>query len=139
MENPKHTFRETNFVLQLMQESQIKSKTVLRWNSPKKKEGIFCTVYFLTFVFYRNVQWLEYTFGIYILLHIKKHYFINFCCLFLKSLKAFSVSLNRKITQKFIRKCQIVLYHLKNTQNNPKSPKQREAQHILLFSDNPII
>ena len=26
-------------------------------------------------------------------MHIKKHYFIHFCCLFLKSLKTFSVSL----------------------------------------------
>ena len=33
--------------------------------------------------------------NIYILLRIKKYYFIYFCCLFLKSSKAFSVSLNR--------------------------------------------
>ena len=32
----------------------------------------------------------------YILLHIKKHYFIHFCCLFLKLSKAFSVSLSVK-------------------------------------------
>ena len=43
---------------------------------------------FLTFVC------LEYTFRIYMLLHIKKHYFIYFCCLFLKLLKAFSASLS---------------------------------------------
>ena len=36
---------------------------------------------------------LGYHFQIYILLHIKKHYIIHFCCLFLKSSKAFSVSL----------------------------------------------
>ena len=40
MENPAHSFRETNLVLQLIKEEQIKSKTV-------KKEGIFCTVYFV--------------------------------------------------------------------------------------------
>ena len=40
MENPTHSFRETNLVLQLMQESQIKSKTVMSWSSQKKKEGI---------------------------------------------------------------------------------------------------
>ena len=39
--------RETNLVLLLMEESQIKSKTVMGWNWGKKKEGIFCTVYFL--------------------------------------------------------------------------------------------
>ena len=33
------------------------------------------------------------TFRIYTLLHIKKHYFIHLCCLFLKSSKAFNVSL----------------------------------------------
>ena len=47
MENPTHSFRETNLVLQLMLESQIKNKTVMRWSSRKKKEGIFCTVYFV--------------------------------------------------------------------------------------------
>ena len=40
MENPAHSFRETNLVLQLIKEEQIKSKTV-------KKEGIFSTVYFV--------------------------------------------------------------------------------------------
>ena len=47
MENPTHIFRETNLGLQLIEESQIKSKTVMRWSSPKKKEGIFGTVYFV--------------------------------------------------------------------------------------------
>ena len=45
MENPTHSFRGTNFVLQLIKESQIKSKTVKSWNSQKKKEGIFCIAY----------------------------------------------------------------------------------------------
>ena len=40
------------------------------------------------------------------LLHIKKHYFIHFCCLFLKSLKAFSVSIRFEainLTKKFYK------------------------------------
>ena len=47
MENPTHGFRETNLVLQVMEESKIKSKTVMSWSSRKKKEGIFCIVYFV--------------------------------------------------------------------------------------------
>ena len=47
MENPTHSFKETNHVLQLIWESQIKSKTVMSWSSRMKKEGIFCTVYFV--------------------------------------------------------------------------------------------
>ena len=41
MENPTHSFRETNLVLQLIWESQIKSKTVISWSSWKKKEAFF--------------------------------------------------------------------------------------------------
>ena len=47
MENPAHSFRETNLVLQFIWESQIKSKTVMSWSSRKKKEDIFCTAYFV--------------------------------------------------------------------------------------------
>ena len=47
MENPTHSFWETNLVLQLIWKSQIKSKTVMSWSSRKRKEGIFCTVYFV--------------------------------------------------------------------------------------------
>ena len=47
IENPTHSSWETNLVLQLLKESQIKSKTVMSWNSQKKKEGIFCTSYFV--------------------------------------------------------------------------------------------
>ena len=48
----------------------------MSWSSQKKEEGIFCTIYFvqmefLRFVFYLNVWCIEYTFTIYILLHIK--------------------------------------------------------------------
>ena len=45
MENLTHSFREANLVLQLMEESQIKSKTVVSWSLRKKKEGSFCTDY----------------------------------------------------------------------------------------------
>ena len=44
MEKPRHVFTEMNLVLELIQESQVKSK------SPrKKKEYIFCNTYFGNF------------------------------------------------------------------------------------------
>ena len=43
----QHSFREMNLVLQLIQESHIKSKIVMSWSLQKKKGAIFCTVYFL--------------------------------------------------------------------------------------------
>ena len=61
MENLTHSFTETKLVLQLIEKSQIKSKTVVSWSLRKKKARIFCTVYFvrrnffLTFVFYFDV------------------------------------------------------------------------------------
>ena len=42
IENPAHTFREMNLVLPLIQESQIKSKSVIS-GARKKKEYIFVT------------------------------------------------------------------------------------------------
>ena len=47
MEKLKHCFRETNLVLQLIYESEIENKTMMSWRSRKKKEGIFCNVYFV--------------------------------------------------------------------------------------------
>ena len=61
MGNPKHSFRETDLVLQLIEELQIKSKTVMSWSSRKKKESIFLyrlpcpTGIFLRFVFHLNI------------------------------------------------------------------------------------
>ena len=55
MENPTHSFRETNLVLQPIEESQIKSKTVMSWSSRKKKEGIFCTVCFVRRKFFKHM------------------------------------------------------------------------------------
>ena len=78
---------------------QIKSKAVMSWSSRKKKERIFCTVYFvwskffLTFGFISKYSVLN-KLSEYIYFYIaKKHYFIHFCCLFLKSSKSYSVSL----------------------------------------------
>ena len=58
------SFREINLVLQLVQDLQIKSKTVMSWSSRKKEECIFCNFYFvrrklLTFLFYLTVQCIE--------------------------------------------------------------------------------
>ena len=47
MENPEHSFRETDLVLQLIEEPQIKSKTVMSWSSRKETEGFFGTTYFV--------------------------------------------------------------------------------------------
>ena len=46
MENPTHSFRETNLVLQLIEESQIKSKTE-ELELVKEKQGYFCIIYFV--------------------------------------------------------------------------------------------
>ena len=54
---------------------------------------------------------IEFTFRIYILLHVKKHYFIHFSCLLLKSSKDFSVSLIIK-EKKFFAKCPLINSHL---------------------------
>ena len=37
MENPTHSFREMNHVFQLVEELQIKSKTVMSWSLRKKR------------------------------------------------------------------------------------------------------
>ena len=47
MENSTHSFREMNLVLQLVQESWIKSKAVMSWSLRKKKRGHF----FVNFIF----------------------------------------------------------------------------------------
>ena len=71
--------------------------------SLRQKKGrflyrLFCPkTIVLRFAFYLNVECIEYTFRIYILLHIKKYYFIYFSCLFLNMTKAFSVSLSHFI------------------------------------------
>ena len=65
MENSTRNFGETKFVLQLIQESQIKRKTLMRWSSWKKKGSIFLhhlfcpKEIFLAFVFYLNIYVLS--------------------------------------------------------------------------------
>ena len=46
MENPTHSFREINLLIQLIEELQIKSKTVIVGVRERKKEDNFCAVYF---------------------------------------------------------------------------------------------
>ena len=43
LKNPTYRFREMNLVPQLIQKSQIKSKTMISWSSWKN----FCTIYFV--------------------------------------------------------------------------------------------
>ena len=69
---------------------RIKSKNVMSWNSQKKKESIFCKVYFVSKKLI-NICVLS-QFMVY-WIHIKKHFFIHFYWLFLILSKAFSVSL----------------------------------------------
>ena len=45
IESTMHSFREINFALQLIQELQMKIKTVMNWSSRKKKDGIFVLFY----------------------------------------------------------------------------------------------
>ena len=57
MENPTHSFRETNILLRLIEESQIISKTLMSYSSLKKRGHFLYVVFcpkeiFLTFVFY---------------------------------------------------------------------------------------
>ena len=44
MENPTHSFREKKLVLQLIKESQIKSKTVMSLELAKEKRGNFFSI-----------------------------------------------------------------------------------------------
>ena len=86
VEHPTQSYRETSFVLPLIYGSQTKSKTVVNWSSWKKKEGIFCVLLqcIVYWIHFKNIHTFTYQ---KILLHI-------IFCLFLKSSKAFSVSLS---------------------------------------------
>ena len=50
-ENSTHSFRETSLVLQLIKETHI-SKTVKSLSTQKKKESLFCNVYFVQIKFF---------------------------------------------------------------------------------------
>ena len=75
--------------------SSYKGKAVISWSEIKKRE--FFVTFFVPRKFFLNFCCIEYTFRIYILLHIKKDYFIHFCCLLIKSLKVFRISLNLRL------------------------------------------
>ena len=83
---------------------------------------------FLTFVFYVNVYWVEYTFRISILFYIKKHYFIHFYCLFLKSSKDFSVSLRWKLYKTHASQIRNKIYSW-NTFIRISGPISEEKKH----------
>ena len=107
MKNATQRFRATNLVLQLIQESQVKRKTVMTWSSRKKEEDIFLP-FILSEESFRNicvlcfmysVLYSVHTFRIYILFTYQKTLHALFC-LFLKSSKALSVSLSNSCTEK---------------------------------------
>ena len=56
MENPTHTFRETNLVLK--EKSQIKSKSVMSW-TPEKKKSMSCQKTLLYTLFYFFNKFVE--------------------------------------------------------------------------------
>ena len=83
LENPTHSFRENDLVLQLIQESQIKSKTVIKWSLQKNKDDIFVQLilskdFFFFFLCFISMYIVFNTLKIYILLYIKKHYLAHF-------------------------------------------------------------
>ena len=79
MKNPTHSFREMNLVLQLIQESQIKSKTDDLELAKEKRGHFLCRllcpkrVFFLRFVFYFNVYSVLNTFSKYTYFHISEN------------------------------------------------------------------
>ena len=88
IENTTNGFRDTNLVLQLIHESQIKSKTAMSWSSRKKKRAFFVPFVlsegniFKICVLYQYIHSVLNTLSIYVLLHIKKHYFYTFVACF---------------------------------------------------------
>ena len=92
-------FGETNLVPQLIWELQIKRETVMIWSLQKKKQGIFCTIYFVQKNFFINIwalsqcipYWIHFQ-NIHTFTYQKASLHALFC-LFLKSSKALSVLL----------------------------------------------
>ena len=79
MENPTHNLQRRTLCFSFKNcESKVKVWW-MSWSSRKKKKrAFFVPLIFITFVFYHNVLCIEQTFWIYVLLHIKNHYFIHF-------------------------------------------------------------
>ena len=98
MENPHIVLERLTLCFSWYKNRQLK-KNCDEMELAKEKRGHFLYCLFwpkeicFKFVSILNVKCIEYTSRIYILLLIKKHYSIHFCCLFLKSSKAFSISL----------------------------------------------
>ena len=90
MENPTHIFKETNLVIQLIYKLRIKSKTVMSWN----KKSAFFNVYFVQgkFFYYFCFFAIYSVLNKYTFIYQKLQLYTLFC-LFLKSWKAFRVSL----------------------------------------------
>ena len=100
MESPAHSIRETDLVVQLIKELQIKSTSVMNWSSRKRKESIFCTIYFVRRKFFLNLCFISIysvlnTLSEYTYFYMSKILLHTLFCLFLKSSKAFSISLRR--------------------------------------------
>ena len=91
--------------------SSYKGKAVISWSEIKKRE--FFVTFFVPRKFFLNFCCIEYTFRIYILLHIKKDYFIHFCCLLIKSLKVFRISLNLRLFGNSWDKCLSKVFNTK--------------------------
>ena len=58
MENPTQDFRETNIVLQLEEESRMKSKTVMSW-SPREKSAFSYKVYVVRRTFFQHLCFIS--------------------------------------------------------------------------------
>ena len=87
------SYKNCELKAKLMSSSSRKKKRVHFLQRLFFPKYFFFSIWVLTqcITYWRNFQDIY----IYISLHIKKHFFMHFCCLFLKSSKAFSVSLIR--------------------------------------------
>ena len=102
MENPITVLERWTMCFSLYKNCKLKIK-LMSWSSQKKKRINFTKIKFILSIGHIFNIWVLFQFivylinfqniYIYILQHMKEHYSIHFCCLFLKSLKAFSVSL----------------------------------------------
>ena len=82
---------------------KLKVKLWMNWSSQKKKRVFFAplilpegNIFIICFLTQCIAYWIHFQNNI--LLHIKKHYSMHFCCLFLKLSKAFSVYLKALIS-----------------------------------------
>ena len=112
MENPTHSCREWG-TLCFSSYKNCKLKVKLRWVGARerKKEGIFCTVYFLRrIIFFISMYSVLNTLSEYTYFYKQKTLLHTLFCLFLKLSKAFSVSLNAKETSRSICRANQLAY-----------------------------